>query len=289
MYGFFYWMGKEKSMKILKVINNNTVSSLDEKNRETVIMGKGIGFRKKPGMEVDRSNIEKIFRMDTLVETKRLADLLNEVPMETVQLVNKIVSYAKKQMKDTLQASIYITLIDHINFALQRQEKNIQFQNPLLYDVKRLYKEEFKISMEAVGYINQTLNTDFTEDEAAAIALHFINARLGEEMPETIHITKIVQSSLKIIQYYFNVEIEDDTIDAEYFISQIKFLAQRVVSKKQLPPMNPQIEQLIREKHQKFYNCAKRIDEYILQEYEIKLTEGELTELTIQIERIINK
>jgi len=276
-------------MKILKVINNNTVSSLDEKNRETVIMGKGIGFRKKPGMEVEQSNIEKIFRMDTHVETKQLADLLNEVPMETVQLVNKIVSYAKKQITDTLQESIYITLIDHINFALQRQEKNIGFQNPLLYDVKRLYKEEFKVGMEAVRYMNQTLNTDFTEDEAAAIALHFINARLGDDMPETIHITKIVQNSLKIVQYTFNVEIEDDTIDAEYFISQIKFFAQRVISKKMLAPMDAQIEAVIREKHQKFYNCAKKIAEYIFREYEIKLTKGELIELTIQIERIINK
>ena len=31
-------------MKVLNVINNNVVSSLDEKNREIVVMGMGIGF-----------------------------------------------------------------------------------------------------------------------------------------------------------------------------------------------------------------------------------------------------
>ena len=39
-------------MRVLNVINNNVVSSLDEKTREIVVMGKGIGFHKKPGEEI---------------------------------------------------------------------------------------------------------------------------------------------------------------------------------------------------------------------------------------------
>ncbi len=50
-------------MKVLNVINNNVVSSLDEKNREIVVMGKGIGFHKKPGEKIADTQVEKVFRL----------------------------------------------------------------------------------------------------------------------------------------------------------------------------------------------------------------------------------
>ena len=36
-------------MIIQKVINNNVVSTFDMNNHEVILMGKGIGFRKKAG------------------------------------------------------------------------------------------------------------------------------------------------------------------------------------------------------------------------------------------------
>ena len=50
-------------MRVLNVINNNVVSSLDEKNREIVVMGKGIGFHKKPGEEIADAQVEKVFSL----------------------------------------------------------------------------------------------------------------------------------------------------------------------------------------------------------------------------------
>ncbi len=48
-------------MKIIQVINTNTV--LAEKNEEEVVlMGKNIGFKKRPGEEVDQEKIEKVFK-----------------------------------------------------------------------------------------------------------------------------------------------------------------------------------------------------------------------------------
>ena len=44
-------------MKIIKVINNNNVCILDEKGREQIVSGKGIGFGKKYGDSVEPSHI----------------------------------------------------------------------------------------------------------------------------------------------------------------------------------------------------------------------------------------
>ena len=51
-------------MIIQKVINNNVVSTFDSNGKEVILMGKGIGFRKKTGDELDKTKIEKIFTLD---------------------------------------------------------------------------------------------------------------------------------------------------------------------------------------------------------------------------------
>ena len=44
-------------MQIIKVINNNVISSEDDKGKEIIVMGKGIGFGKKAGEEIDGKSI----------------------------------------------------------------------------------------------------------------------------------------------------------------------------------------------------------------------------------------
>lgn len=286
--GFFCYYAKGDAMKISKIINNNIISSLDARNQEVIIMGRGLGFGQKIGSDVDETKIEKVFRMDSFGDTRQFENLLNDVPIEIVKLVTDIINNAKKKISDPLQNSIYLTLIDHINYVRERQKQNIQFHNPLLYDIRRMYKLEYKIGEEAVAQINQTLGTDMPKDEAASIALHFINARLGKELPETINIAKIVQNIIKIVQYSFNLDINEDSSETEYFLASVKFCAQRAVGGDMLPPQDNSIEQLIRSRYQKSYSCVTKIAEYIKKEYHIEITSGEMTDLTVQIERIRN-
>lgn len=275
-------------MKISKIINNNIISSLDEREREIIVMGRGIGFGKKPGMDVEETNVEKIFRMDTPGDTRQFESLLSDVPIEIVQLVTDIVNRAKKQIPEPLQSSIYLTLTDHINYARERQRQNIQFHNPLLYDIKRLYKTEYKIGEEAVARLNEALDTDMPQDEAASIALHFINARLGNELPETINIAKIIQNTIKIVQYTFNIELNEENPDTEYFLAAVKYFGQRAVTGEMLATTDEVIEALVRERCRKSYLCAVKIAEYIKREYKTEVSAGEISDLTIQIERVRN-
>ena len=48
-------------MNILKVINNNIVSALDN-NEEIIVMGRGLGFQAKPGQLVKDDKIEKMIK-----------------------------------------------------------------------------------------------------------------------------------------------------------------------------------------------------------------------------------
>ena len=63
-------------MIIQKVINNNVVSTFDMNNHEVILMGKGIGFRKKAGDELDKTKIEKIFTLDQREKSPFIQEVL---------------------------------------------------------------------------------------------------------------------------------------------------------------------------------------------------------------------
>lgn len=276
-------------MKINKVINNNIVSSFDESGREVIIMGRGIGFGSRVGNTIEDTKIEKVFRMDSKDQTRQLQDLLNDVPLERVQVVNKIIQVAGKRIKDEMQRSIYITLIDHINFAIERQKQNIEFHNPMLCDIKRFYPQEYELGLESVKYINEKLKVSLPKDEAASIALHFINAEMGKGMPATIGITKIIQNSIKIIKYHYGMELDENSLNYERFITHIKFLAARIVGNEIFESVDTSLNAMVRQQYTDAYQCAERIGEYIKKEFGNDITLDELTYLTLHIERITKK
>ncbi|MCI6655185.1 MAG: PRD domain-containing protein [Clostridium sp.] len=111
-------------MKILKIINNNVVSACDEKGKEIVVMGKGLGFGKKSGDILDELKIEKKFSMPDESVT-RLEELLRDIPYEYIQTANKIITMAKEKYGMKLSKIIYITLTDHLNFAITRLKKEL--------------------------------------------------------------------------------------------------------------------------------------------------------------------
>ena len=63
-------------MKIIKIVNNNIVTSLDEQNREIIVMGRGLGFGRKPGMTIEDEKVEKVFRLNSAGENQKLVDII---------------------------------------------------------------------------------------------------------------------------------------------------------------------------------------------------------------------
>ena len=67
-------------MRIEKIINNNIISTRDDKGIELVAMGKGIGFGQRAGGEVEEGRIEKIFRLENIDDTEYFKNLMASLP-----------------------------------------------------------------------------------------------------------------------------------------------------------------------------------------------------------------
>lgn len=273
-------------MKIDKVINNNIVSSFDENGTEIVVMGRGLGFKKKPGQTIDESMIEKVFRMGDKAETDHLKSLLAQMPLEHIQISDEIITYAKVKLGKELNKNIYITLTDHINFAIERSSKGYPYKNALLWEIKKFYHQEYEIGQYGVELIKQRLGCELSEDEAGSIALHIVNAEFNTSMTHAQDITRLIQEIIKIVKYHYTMIVNEETIHYERFVTHMKFFAQRLLEGKMLKSTDQTFLDMIREQYKQDYECTLKIKEYVQKEFHAVVTEEEQVYLTVHLHRI---
>ena len=273
-------------MKIDKIINNNIVSAIEADGKEVVIMGRGLGFGMKPGKEIPEGKIEKVFRLDSQNSTDKFKELLANLPLEHIQASTEIINYAKSVLNRRLNQSIYITLTDHINFAIERFKEKMMFTNPLLNEIKTFYKEEYLIGEYAVALIERRIGITLPVDEAGFIALHIVNAEYNTAMRDTIDITTLIQNVVKIVKEYFSMDLDETSLNYQRFVTHLRFLAQRIIGGEMLNSDNPEFNQLISQMYPEEYACSLKLKDYIQVTYHHEVTEEETAYLAVHIKRI---
>ena len=273
-------------MTVEKVINNNIVSAYDETGREVVVMGRGIGFGVKAGAVIDNSKIEKVFRIESQGVAEQFKELLANMPLEHAKISNDIISYAKSTLKLKLNQSIYVTLTDHINFAIERYQKGINLENALLWEIKRFYPQEYGLGKYAIDLIRDRLHVSLPEDEAGFIALHFVNAEYGTDIRDALHFPNQMKEILDIVTSELGIRLDEGSLHYERFITHVKFLLQRVYRKELLPDEESELAEMMKKKYPKEYACSEKIADYIEESAGCRLSAEEIMYLSIHIRRI---
>ncbi|AMM99188.1 BglG family transcription antiterminator LicT [Bacillus pumilus] len=276
-------------MIISKVINNNVVSAYDDEQHELVIMGRGIAFQKKSGDPIDEERIEKVFSIQNKDISEKFKTLLYDIPIEYMQVCEAIIDHARTTLNKNLNDSIYVTLTDHITFAIERHQKGMDIKNALLWEIKRLYKDEFMCGVEAILIIQDKLNIHLPEDEAGFIAMHIVNAELNEEMPNVIQITKLIQDILNIVKYHFQIDLDEESLNYFRFVTHLKFFGQRLFNETQMENQNEFLYEVVKEKNTAAFQCAEKINDYVQKEHNRSLIEDEMLYLTLHIDRVIKR
>lgn len=211
-------------MKTVKVFNNNAISTVMLDGREAILLGKGIGFHKRPGDTVDEEKIEKVYYVQNEMQTKFLQMLQDVRPdvLNAAERINEIAERAGFYMSS--QATISLT--DHISFAIERQEQHLELPNLLLGETQLLYQKEYELGRQALRIIRDCCGVALPEDEAGYIALHF--ASISVDSGTTYYILKFVKGMLEIIKQTYGVELDPDSTDTMRLTTHLKFLAQRM-------------------------------------------------------------
>ena len=271
---------------IEKVINNNIISAYEKSGAEVIVMGQGIGFKKKQGEVVPADQISKIFRIKSRTLAEQFKELLANMPLERVRISDEIISHAKDHLKLKLNQSIYVTLTDHINFAIERVSQGIEPQNALLWEIKRFYPQEFQLGIYALELIQDRLDILLPEDEAGFIALHFVNAEYGTDIRDAVKFPDQMQAIVDIVERDLGILLDESSLHYERFMTHIKFLIQRIYRKELLSSEDRELSLLMQRKYPREYQCSVKVAEYIMQATGSRLSEEEIMYLSVHIRRV---
>lgn len=274
-------------MVIQKILNNNVVISIDEStNKEIILMGCGIAFTKKPGDLVEEEKIEKKFSIEDKSAGNKLKKLINEIPEDILQITHEIIIYASKTLGKKLDDHLYTSLSDHIAFSVKRYQNGIEVKNELLDEIRRIHKNEYKVALTSLKYINKKLNINLAIDEAGFIALHFLNSSYENTGANSIQSTNLIKEILDIIRVCYNAKFVEEDINYDRLLTHLKFFSRRVFSNNQYENEAKDLIELIQLRYDRAYKCALVIKDYIDNNYKYIVNNDEVVYLTLHIHRV---
>ena len=279
-------------MRIERILTNNALVVLDDKGAEKIVCGKGIGFKKRPGEDLDPALVEKTYTLANDSKVRgQMERLLAELPLEYVELSDRIVQMARLTLNQKLGDSLVISLADHLYYTLQRFREGTPIANGLTWEIKQFYEKEFEVALLAMDMVEETFGAHLPEAEAAFVAMHIVNSEAEDStMDETFQITKVIQDVLNIVGRSFTMEFDTSSSYYYRFISHLKYFARRVLRGEQyVEASSEDLADIVFAKYQEPFRCAKRVNGFLKKQYHYELTVEELMYLTIHIRMVVSK
>lgn len=268
-------------MLISKILNNNVVIS-EENQEEVILMGRGLAFGRKVGQEIPDELIEKKY---VLSENRR--QLLMELPVEVMEMSDKIISFAREKLQKKLKDTAFLAMADHIHGVLLRLEDDIYLKNFLMWDIKRFFPIEFEVGQYAKQLLSAYVNKELPDDEAAFIALTLVNAELENGDGTARDLTMMMEEIMTIVKYSLEISLDEEDIYLERFMTHLKFFCERVLTNSGNRDLEDnEMFDLLKCKYPLAYETTRKIAEFLKQTRNYQTSEDEQLYLTIHLSRM---
>lgn len=284
---FYYHEGGGHLYQINKIFNNNVILAFDSSGSECVLMGKGIGFSKSKDDSISSQNVQKVFRLSSKDMNRSWAEYLITLSEKQYQVTKEIIEYAEMYLKRNLDDYLYLSLTDHIEFALERKERALSITNPLSWEIKNVYPHEYRVGLEALDIIEAHYGQRLSHEEASSIALHIINASDdGVSVNDLQEDLKLIKEILDIISGHFDIDFEKPSLTFERFILHLKFFAWRTRTGERSHEDSQELYRITREKWPETADCISEIVKQLQKNRHIEVSDNEAFYLMVHINRL---
>lgn len=277
-------------MIIKRKFNNNVILSEDNNHTEVVLIGKALAFGKKIGEKIDESQIDKKYVLDQQAVSASFNTLLGEIPPQNFFLASKIIEEAEQTLKTSFNSLLFISLVDHLSYALERSRHGKTLKNAMLWEIRRFYPKEYACAKQSLKIIHHYENIWLSDDEAGYIALHFVNAEQGTEMQDTILMTEIVQYAVKIIRYHFQIVLDENSLNYIRLITHLRYFVLRAMKKEEQTDVTQgELLPFLTAQYPEIWDCVRKISVYFEKELHVRCSDDEYTFLMLHVIRVVKK
>jgi beta-glucoside operon transcriptional antiterminator len=197
---------------------------------------------------------------------------------------------ANKDLQTNLNDVLYLSLSDHIHFAITRTKNGLPIKNALMWEVQKFYKDEYQVARKALAIIKEKTDVSLPEDEAASIALHLFNARQDHSrMEETMAMTNIVNDVTNIIKYHYGIDFDEDSMNYSRLITHLRYFAYRILRGELNNDNNDALYEQVKAQYPQAYECTQKIHAYLKKQYQMEMTKDELAYFMIHIHRVSSR
>lgn len=273
------------SLHVEKVLNNNVIIAIHPSYGETVVIGKGIGFNRKPKDCIALDSIEKIFILTKEKEMEQYKLLLHQVDEKFIEVMNDVIYFISKHAGAPLNEHIHIALTDHMAFAVKRYKQGIPIHNPFLHDTRDLYPEEYNLAEHVVKEINRSLSIRLPEEEVGFVALHIYSAVTNLKVTEVKEHSRLIADLVDLIESKLAVKIRKDTLNYSRLLRHLTVALERIRRDESLEePLT--INEFIKKEYPEMYSLAWTLMKVIQQRLRKPVYDAEAVYLTLHLQRL---
>lgn len=274
-------------MIIDKVFNNNVVQVRNDKGEEEIIMGRGLGFQKKPEDLVDDSLVEKRFTLQDSSLINDLTSVYQNLSLKEIETVTAIIEHGQEVLDTVYDMALYISLADHLHYTFERLENGLIINNLLSWEIRKFFPKEFQVARDGIAIVKEMMDIDLPEDEVASLASHFINAQKDVGAIESgQQIAKIVTNILDIVRFHYGKISEADMVSYNRFVTHIQYFAQRVINGLVQGANDSFLFEQVKLNYPQAFTCTEKIKSFVETSYDFPMSKDEQVYLTIHIQRL---
>lgn len=261
----------------------------DEDAVEWVLLGKGIGFGKQAGDQIEISQIDRRFKAQVDgVTHQNPPEMLANIDPTILQLASMISEHAANFLEIRFSNYNYLALADHIAFAIKRAQTTDDYPKDFRWEVQRLYPKEYQAAQQALVLIKDRLGVQLPISELTFFTYHFVSAQSsGTLVADTVEMTSLINRIVEIISYHFQKQIDTSSLNYARFMTHLRYFVIRQMHHEQNgEEIDPMIGEVVRNKYPKAYAATQKIATYLEQTKNWQISSSERMYLTLHVWRL---
>lgn len=248
--------------RITRPLNHNALLAFDmEDSREYLVVGRGVGFGRKPGERVGLESLTGAGDLQLYLLTQQVGG--RGTPRELIERIDPaVLDVAEGILEDAratfgaVDPNMLLPLADHLAFSVTRVRGGGALSNPLTEDIRALFPREFEVARRGVAELERELGVTLGDDETGLVALHVHSALDSGHVEQAMQVAQLTRACIDAVERLTGAPIDVSSMDYNRLMTHVKYMVTRIMRDERL---SIDVNEMIRSEAPQSYRTAQAV------------------------------